>query len=182
MTEVRYRNYREECVDCFVYAITRSRNYRKALSTRSYVLAFVFGICAMYCLDDFLVLRKTGQTSPLHVILLAGALLLVVFSLTVFRTLWMKRSKRRMRAKIAGAAEGFDKALFLKISETELTVGNDDHNKTYSFPFIEDFFDYQEHLCIVLKNGAATVIPNRYFRDAAHRQDVLEHLRRGMIK
>lgn len=79
---------------------------------------------------------------------------------------------------MANAKDSFNKEITLKVDETELTVGSGKNTKTYPLGDVEEAFEYKNHFCLVLENGAAIVVPEKYLKN----KDEKEELHRLLLK
>ena len=84
-----------------------------------------------------------------------------------------------MKARMANAVDSFNKELLFVVSGGKLTIGSGNKYKSYPLSYVEQYFDYNDHLCITLENGAAIVIPDKYFKSSAEREKLISELNKA---
>ena len=80
---------------------------------------------------------------------------------------------------MVNAVDSFNKDLLFVVAGGELTIGSKNKYKSYPVSYVEQYFDHKDHLCIILQNGAAIVIPHKYFKSSAERKELIRELNKA---
>lgn len=155
--EVKYRNTKDESLDCLLHCVTTTSNFINGVKRKIRNISIVLVIVFMFVLDKAL----TSQTNVLWWIITAILGLFILVFIFGYKKYYINKCKNKMAKNsvdTANTPEGERKVI---INNDSISFGTVDHLRKYKLIDVKETFDYDNHFCIVMKNGSVVCIPDK---------------------
>ena len=156
--ELKYINTKEKSLDCLLHCVTTTTNFVNGVKNKVRNISIVLIIAFMFILDKAL----AKQNSALWWALTIALGLFIIIFIFGYKKYYINKCKNKMAKNLVDTANTPDGERKIVIGSDFINIGTTEHLRKYKLIDVKESFDYDEHFCIVMKNGSVVCIPNEY--------------------
>lgn len=158
--EVKYRNTNEKSLNCLLHCVTTTTNFSSGVKRKITNISIVLAIAFLFVLDKALA-QQTNVLWWAITIALATFMLVFIFG---YKKYYINKCKKKMSENLIATADAEESERIIKIIDDSIYIGTVEHARKYPLIDVKESFDYDDHFCIVLKNGSVVCIPEEYLK------------------